>query len=74
MNTAIGQLIRTADSGSPAAVNQLFTTLYAELHAMAERRLHLWVGGGIVWDSEPEAEIAASWTKAEPLLTAIGKA
>jgi len=39
LNTAIGELIRTADTGSPAAVNQLFTTLYAELHAMAERRL-----------------------------------
>ena len=40
--------------------------------AIAEGRLHLWVGGGIVWDSEPEAEIAESWTKAQPLLTAIG--
>jgi para-aminobenzoate synthetase component 1 len=40
--------------------------------AIAEDRLHLWVGGGVVWDSEPEAEIAESWTKAEPLLAAIG--
>jgi para-aminobenzoate synthetase component 1 len=40
--------------------------------ALAEGRLHLWVGGGIVWDSEPEAEIAESWTKAQPLLAAIG--
>ena len=40
--------------------------------AIAEERLHLWVGGGIVWDSEPEAEIAESWTKAGPLLAAIG--
>jgi para-aminobenzoate synthetase component 1 len=40
--------------------------------AIAEERLHLWVGGGIVWDSEPEAEIAESWTKAAPLLAAIG--
>ena len=40
--------------------------------ALAENRLHLWVGGGIVWDSEPEAEIAESWTKAQPLLSAIG--
>ena len=28
--------------------------------ALAEGRIHLWVGGGIVWDSEPEAEIAAA--------------
>jgi len=40
--------------------------------AIAEGRIHLWVGGGIVWDSDPEAEIAESWVKARPLLTAIG--
>jgi para-aminobenzoate synthetase component 1 len=40
--------------------------------AIADDRLHLWVGGGVVWDSEPEAEIAESWTKALPLLAAIG--
>jgi para-aminobenzoate synthetase component 1 len=40
--------------------------------AVAGGRIHLWVGGGIVWDSEPEAEIAESWVKAQPLLTAIG--
>jgi para-aminobenzoate synthetase component I len=39
--------------------------------AVAEARIHLWVGGGIVWDSEPEAEIEESWTKARPLLAAI---
>jgi para-aminobenzoate synthetase component I len=39
--------------------------------AVAEGRIHLWVGGGIVWDSDPEAEIEESWTKARPLLTAI---
>jgi para-aminobenzoate synthetase component I len=40
--------------------------------AIAEGRIHLWVGGGIVWDSEPESEIEESWTKARPLLAAIG--
>jgi para-aminobenzoate synthetase component 1 len=40
--------------------------------AVAEGRVHLWVGGGIVWDSEPEAEIEESWVKARPLLAAIG--
>ena len=40
--------------------------------AIADGRIHLWVGGGIVWDSEPEAEIEESWTKARPLLAAIG--
>jgi para-aminobenzoate synthetase component I len=40
--------------------------------AVAEGRINLWVGGGIVWDSEPDAEIEESWVKARPLLTAIG--
>jgi para-aminobenzoate synthetase component 1 len=39
---------------------------------VADERIHLWVGGGIVWDSEPEAEIEESWTKARPLLAALG--
>jgi len=40
--------------------------------AVADGRIHLWVGGGIVWDSDPEAEIAESWVKARPLLAAVG--
>jgi para-aminobenzoate synthetase component 1 len=40
--------------------------------AIAEGRIHLWVGGGIVWDSDPDAEVEESWTKARPLLEAIG--
>jgi para-aminobenzoate synthetase component I len=40
--------------------------------AVADGRIHLWVGGGIVWDSEPEAEIEESWVKARPLLAALG--
>ena len=40
--------------------------------AVADGRIHLWVGGGIVWDSDPDAEIEESWTKARPLLAAIG--
>jgi len=40
--------------------------------ALSEGRIHLWVGGGIVWDSDPEAEIEESWVKARPLLKAIG--
>ena len=40
--------------------------------AVAERSLHLWVGGGIVWDSSPAEEVEESLAKAAPLLTAIG--
>jgi para-aminobenzoate synthetase component 1 len=40
--------------------------------AIADGRIHLWVGGGIVWDSDPAGEIEESWVKARPLLEAIG--
>jgi para-aminobenzoate synthetase component I len=40
--------------------------------AVAGGRIHLWVGGGIVWDSDPEAEIEEAWVKARPLLAAVG--
>jgi para-aminobenzoate synthetase component I len=40
--------------------------------AVAEGRIHLWVGGGIVWDSDPQEEIEESWVKARPLLAAVG--
>ena len=40
--------------------------------AIAEGRIHLWVGGGVVWDSDPVSEVAESWTKAGPLLRAVG--
>ena len=34
--------------------------------AIAEGRIHLWVGGGVVWDSDPDEEVEESWTKADP--------
>jgi para-aminobenzoate synthetase component 1 len=40
--------------------------------AVAGGSVHLWVGGGIVWHSDPEAEIEESWVKARPLLAAVG--
>ena len=40
--------------------------------AVADGRVHLWVGGGITWGSDPEAEIEESWVKARPLLAAVG--
>jgi len=39
--------------------------------AIAGGSIHLWVGGGIVWDSEPAAEVEESWVKARPLLAAV---
>ena len=40
--------------------------------AVADGLIHLWVGGGIVWDSDPADEVEESWVKARPLLAAIG--
>ena len=40
--------------------------------AVAAGQIHLWVGGGIVWDSDPVDEVEESWVKARPLLQAIG--
>jgi para-aminobenzoate synthetase component I len=40
--------------------------------AIAAGRIHLWVGGGVVWDSDPQTEVDESWIKADPLLRAIG--
>jgi para-aminobenzoate synthetase component I len=40
--------------------------------AVVDGAIHLWVGGGVVWDSDPAAEVEESWVKARPLLDAIG--
>jgi para-aminobenzoate synthetase component 1 len=63
---AMGALGRVYGNGD------LDLALTIRTFAIAEGRIHLWVGGGIVWDSSPEAEIADSWVKADPLLRAIG--
>ncbi|CAN5837547.1 hypothetical protein BH23CHL8_BH23CHL8_15670 [soil metagenome] len=39
--------------------------------AVVAERIHLWVGGGVVWDSDPWAEVEESWVKARPLLAAL---
>jgi para-aminobenzoate synthetase component 1 len=63
---AMGALGRVYGNGD------LDLALTIRTFAIAEGRIHLWVGGGIVWDSSPQAEIAESWVKADPLLRAIG--
>jgi para-aminobenzoate synthetase component 1 len=63
---SMGALGRVHPSGD------LELALTIRTFAVAEGRINLWVGGGIVWDSEPEAEIEESWVKAAPLLAAIG--
>ncbi len=34
-------------------------------------RLHLWAGGGITWDSDPDAEVAEAASKAAPVRAAL---
>jgi para-aminobenzoate synthetase component 1 len=40
--------------------------------AVAGGAIHLWVGGGVVWDSVAADEVEESWVKARPLLAALG--
>jgi para-aminobenzoate synthetase component 1 len=40
--------------------------------AIAAGEIHLWAGGGIVWDSDPAAEVEESLVKARPLLALLG--
>ena len=58
--------------GRAYANGDLELALTIRTFAIAEGRIHLWVGGGVVWDSDGSAEVAESWTKARPLLDAIG--
>ena len=49
--------------GTVRANGDLELALTIRTFAIAEERIHLWVGGGIVWDSEAEAEIEESWSR-----------
>jgi len=61
-------------AGKTTAIRVLTTVLEPSggTFAVAGGRVHLWVGGGIVWDSDAADEVEESWTKARPLLHAIG--
>ena len=79
--SAIDHIARLEGVGRGASMGALGTVrangdfdlaLTIRTFAVADGCIHLWVGGGIVWDSEPEAEIEESLVKARPLLEAIG--
>jgi para-aminobenzoate synthetase component 1 len=57
--------------GRVYANGDLDLALTIRTFAIADGSIHLWVGGGIVWDSQPEAEVEESWVKARPLLAAV---
>ena len=78
---ALDEIARLEPVGRGASMGALGTirgngdldlALTIRTFAVAAGRVHLWVGGGIVWDSDPQAEIEESWTKARPLLAAVG--
>jgi len=77
---AMRQIERLEPVGRGASMGALGTvypngdfdlSLTIRTFALAEGRIHLWVGGGIVWDSDADAEIEESWVKARPLLAAV---
>jgi para-aminobenzoate synthetase component 1 len=79
--SAVDHIARIEPVGRGASMGALGTVrangdfslaLTIRTFAIAAGRIHLWVGGGIVWDSEPEAEIEESWVKARPLLSLVG--
>ncbi|MEX2210893.1 MAG: anthranilate synthase component I family protein [Gaiellaceae bacterium] len=78
--SAIDHIARLEPVGRGASMGALGTiqangdfdlALTIRTFAVADGRIHLWVGGGIVWDSDPAAEIEESWVKARPLLAAV---
>jgi para-aminobenzoate synthetase component I len=78
---ALDEIARLEPVGRGASMGALGTVrgngdlelaLTIRTFAIAGGRIHLWVGGGIVWDSDPDEEIEESMTKARPLLQAIG--
>jgi len=74
----IAQLEPVGRGASMGAVGRVYgnggfdLALTIRTFAISEGAIHLWVGGGIVWDSDPATEVEESWTKARPLLDAIG--
>src|SRR5262249_37682881 len=79
---AIDHIARLEPVGRGAAMGALGTirangdfdlALTIRTFAITADRIHLWVRGGIVWDSDAEAEIEESWGKARPLLAAGGR-
>jgi para-aminobenzoate synthetase component I len=78
---AIDHIARLEPVGRGASMGALGTVhangdfelaLTIRTFAIHAGRIHLWVGGGVVWDSDADAEIEESWVKARPLLAAVG--
>jgi para-aminobenzoate synthetase component I len=80
---AIDQIARLEPVGRGAAMGALGVVrpngdlelgLTIRTLAIADGSIHLWVGGGIVWDSDPLGEVEESLVKARPLASLLGSA
>ena len=80
---AIDQIARLEPVGRGAAMGALGVVrpsgdlelgLTIRTLAIADGFIHLWAGGGIVWDSDPLAEVEESLVKARPLASLLGSA
>ncbi|HVU77223.1 MAG TPA: anthranilate synthase component I family protein [Gaiellaceae bacterium] len=78
---AMAQIARLEPVGRGASMGALGTVhangdfdlaLTIRTFAVAGGRVHLWVGGGVTWSSDAEAEVEESWVKARPLLARVG--
>src|SRR3954466_15049115 len=69
---AVGRGASMGALGTIRANGDFELALTIRTFAVADGRAHLWVGGGVVWDSDPDDEVEESWVKARPLLAAIG--
>jgi para-aminobenzoate synthetase component I len=69
---AVGRGASMGAIGRVRANGDFDLALTIRTFAIADGELHLWVGGGVVWDSDPLDEVEESWTKARPLLRAVG--
>jgi para-aminobenzoate synthetase component I len=68
----VGRGVSMGALGRIYANGDLDLALTIRTFAVVDGEIHLWVGGGIVWDSEADAEIEESWVKARPLLELTG--
>ena len=57
--------------GTISPNGDLDLSLTIRTFAISDGQIHLWAGGGIVWDSHPSAEVEESWVKARPLLNTL---
>jgi para-aminobenzoate synthetase component 1 len=57
--------------GAPYGRIEIDLGLTIRTVAVADGRAHLWAGGGIVWDSDPAAEVAEAAAKMAPIKAAL---